>query len=74
MPKFLTKQEIIEKLQSLPDLPVVVMNDSISGTLNTISFVEVVKATLYEPNRTDAYSIHFDDGSENFTHKVILIY
>ncbi len=68
----MTKQEIIEKLQSLPDLPIVVMNDSHSGTLDKVSSVKVVKATLYDSERSEGYAL-CDDSYENFTHKVILI-
>lgn len=71
MNKFLTKQEIIEKLQSLPDLPIVVMNDSYSGTLDAITSIKVVKAKHYEPG-SEAYSL-CDDSYEEYTHKVILI-
>jgi hypothetical protein len=72
MSKFLTKQDIIEKLQSLPDLPIVVMNDSHSGTLDKVASVEVVKAIRYDPVRSDVYAL-CDDSYEDFTHKVILI-
>jgi hypothetical protein len=69
MDKFLTKQEIIEKLQSLPDLPIVVMNDSYSGTLDRVTSVEISNANPYEPG-SDAYSHCIGDVG---TLKVILI-
>lgn len=63
----LTKQEIIEKLQSLPNLPIVVMNDSCAATLDRVTSIEIVDANAYE----DAYTLCIcgDVGS----HKVILI-
>jgi hypothetical protein len=63
----MTKQEIIEKLQSLPDLPIVVMNDSCSATLDKVSSIEIVDANEYEDTYT--HCICGDPG----THKVILI-
>jgi hypothetical protein len=50
MLKFLSKQEIIEKLQSLPDLPVVIERDTDVVRSTVITKIEVVKAYQYKHN------------------------
>jgi CRISPR/Cas system CSM-associated protein Csm4 (group 5 of RAMP superfamily) len=70
---YLNKYEIIEKLQTLPDLPIVVMNDSHSGTIDKVTSIKVVKASnlRFNPN-SDSYFL-CDDSCDSFTHEVILI-
>jgi hypothetical protein len=46
MMHFLTKQEIIEELQSLPDLPVVVQLDSDAGVLEQVSSVDIIDVAI----------------------------
>ena len=50
MPKVLSKQEIIKKLQSLPDLPVVIERDTDSVRSTVITKIEVVKAYQHKHN------------------------
>ena len=68
---FLTKQEIIEKLQSLPDLPVVFQLDCdvlCSSGVRSVEVVEAVKGSHYESDQE--YNVW---GTHEYDEKVILI-
>ena len=61
MRKYLTKQEIIEKLQSLPDLPVVRELDCDSIRAEGISAITVRKA-IRQPQYGNRYTDLTDEG------------
>jgi hypothetical protein len=67
MTNFLTKEEIIQKLQSLPDLPVVVQLESLAGIFVQVSSVEIIDVSI-DSNGHFNYTY-----AEPPTHKVILI-
>ena len=67
MTDFLSKQEVIDKLQSLPDLPVVVQLESLAGIFVQVSSVEIIDVGIDS-------SGYFNYNYNNLpTHKVILI-
>jgi hypothetical protein len=71
MNKFLSRQEIIEKLQSLPDLPIVIMRDSDvlrSTGITRIEIVESAKGSHYKDQGE-----YYDWGTHKFDEKVIWI-
>lgn len=67
MTKFLSKQEVIDKLKSLPDLPVVVQLESLAGIFVQVSSVEIIDVSI------DSTGHFTDTYSKLPTHKVILI-
>ena len=69
MPKFLTKQEIIEKLQSLPDLPVVIERDCDVLRSTRITKIEVVEASKGQTEHGE----YNDWGTHEYDEKVIWI-
>jgi hypothetical protein len=72
MPNFLTKQEIIEKLQSLPNLPVVIdkeSDDRGAFCVSSIIVVEASKGRTY--TNCQEYNLW---GCHEFDEKVIVLY
>lgn len=72
MNKFLTKDEIIQKLQSLPDLPVVFERDTEQLMSTMITSIEVVYANkTYDYEKYGEYNRSSQD--EKVNEKVIWI-
>ncbi len=73
MKTFLTRQQIIDTLSSLPDLPVVIERDTdqlMSTKIESIEMREVVKGDDYN-RQGEFYPSYFDDNK--ISEKVIWI-
>lgn len=75
MEKFLTKQEIIDKLNSLPDLPVVYQLDCDDLRNSGVTQIEVIEAVLYDENRMEFHKIdeYLQEEQRQKAQKIILI-